>query len=87
MMTEPHYETLDPEDWDAMRTLAHRMVDDALTYLQTVRDRPVWQPPPADLAALFEAPAPHKPAGWETVAVGWPDQRRGAGSDRDISSR
>ena len=33
------YETLDPENWDEMRNLAHRMVDDAITYLQTVRER------------------------------------------------
>ena len=32
------YETLDPENWEEMRALAHRMVDDALTYLETVRD-------------------------------------------------
>ena len=36
------YETLDPENWDEMRALAHRMVDDAITYLETVRERPVW---------------------------------------------
>ena len=31
-------ETLDPEDWEAVRTLGHRMVDDTLDYLRTVRD-------------------------------------------------
>lgn len=46
MNTDPAYETLDPENWDEMRALAHRMVDDALTYLETVRERPVWQPIP-----------------------------------------
>jgi aromatic-L-amino-acid decarboxylase len=45
--TQP-YETLDPENWEEMRALAHRMVDDALTYLETVRERPVWQPIPDD---------------------------------------
>ena len=38
----PH-ENLDPADWDEMKALAHRMVDDAFDYIQTVRDRPVWQ--------------------------------------------
>lgn len=61
------YETLDPADWDAMRALGHRMVDDAITYLQTVRDRPVWQPVPAEVAARFTAPAPREPAGAESV--------------------
>ena len=37
-------ETLDPADWDAMRALAHRMVDDMLDFTQDVRERPVWQP-------------------------------------------
>ena len=55
------YETLDPENWDEMRALAHRMVDDALTYLQTVRERPVWQPVPEEVAAHFEEKAPHEP--------------------------
>ena len=32
------YETLDPQNWDDMRALAHRMVDDAITYLETVRE-------------------------------------------------
>jgi aromatic-L-amino-acid/L-tryptophan decarboxylase len=56
-------ETLDPEDWDEMRTLAHRMVDDAFHHLETVRERPVWQPVPDAVAAKFHAPAPQKPEG------------------------
>ncbi len=35
--------TLDPADWQAMRALGHRMVDDMIEYLETLRDRPVWQ--------------------------------------------
>ncbi len=61
--THQAYETLDPENWDEMRTLAHRMVDDAITYLQTVRERPVWQPVPDEVAAKFNIPAPHEPIG------------------------
>jgi glutamate/tyrosine decarboxylase-like PLP-dependent enzyme len=60
--TQP-YETLDPENWEEMRALAHRMVDDALTYLQTVRERPVWQPIPEEIAARFKEQAPQEPAG------------------------
>ena len=59
------YETLDPENWDEMRALAHRMVDDAITYLETVRERPVWQPVPDEVAARFEESAPHSPGGAE----------------------
>ena len=60
--TQP-YETLDPENWEEMRALAHRMVDDALTYLETVRERPVWQPIPEDVADRFSEGAPREPGG------------------------
>jgi len=60
--TQP-YETLDPENWDEMRALAHRMVDDAVTYLETARQRPVWQPIPEEVADRFRTSAPHDPAG------------------------
>ena len=43
-MSEKHYETLDPENWEEMRQLAHRMVDDAIDYLENARERPVWTP-------------------------------------------
>ena len=41
---KPIEETLDPEDWEAMRVLGHRMVDDMLTYLQDVRPKPAGHP-------------------------------------------
>ena len=67
MENNQSYETLDPENWEGMRALAHRMVDDALTYLETARERPVWQPIPDDVAAHFKEPAPHKPGEAEDV--------------------
>jgi glutamate/tyrosine decarboxylase-like PLP-dependent enzyme len=67
MNTEIHYETLDPEDWDEMRALSHRMVDDAITYLETIGKRPVWQPVPEDVAKQFDSPVPHEPAGADAV--------------------
>jgi aromatic-L-amino-acid decarboxylase len=67
MNTNKHYETLDPENWDEMRTLAHRMVDDAITYLQNVRERPVWQPVPDEVTDKFDVPAPHEPIGAEAA--------------------
>ena len=56
-------ESLDPENWDDMRALAHRMADDAITYLQTVGERPVWQPVPDAVAAHFDSAAPQQPGG------------------------
>jgi glutamate/tyrosine decarboxylase-like PLP-dependent enzyme len=38
-------ESLDPKDWEGLRRLGHRMVDDVLDYLRTVRERPTWQTP------------------------------------------
>ncbi len=48
------FETLDPEDWEAMRELGHRVVDDVLNYFQTTRERPAWQPVPADVAERLD---------------------------------
>lgn len=64
LQTGPKEESLDPEDWQAMRALGHRMVDDMMTYLETVRERPVWQPIPARVRAYFQQPAPVKPEGF-----------------------
>ena len=54
-------ETLDPEDWDAMRQLGHKMVDDIMTYLQTVRSRPVWRPIPDSVRGKLNLPLPQGP--------------------------
>ena len=58
-------ETLDPEDWDAMRALAHRAVDDGFNWLKTVRERPVWQPTPDSVVGRFNEPLPKGPQGAE----------------------
>jgi len=56
-------ESLDPENWDELRALGHRMVDDLLAYLRTVRDRPVWRPIPGDVRASLKGPVPRAPEG------------------------
>ena len=50
--------TLDPADWAAFRTQAHVMLDDMLGYIETIRERPVWQPIPEEARARFRSPAP-----------------------------
>ena len=57
-MTE---ETLDPADWEGLRRLGHRMVDDMMTWLETVRDRPLWQPVPEAVRDAFRRPLPRLP--------------------------
>ena len=60
-------ETLDPTNWDQSRELAHRMVDDAIDYLKTVRDRPVWQQMPGEVEERFKSPLPKNPTNLESV--------------------
>jgi aromatic-L-amino-acid decarboxylase len=64
---DPDFETLDPKDWDDMRRLGHRIMDDAIDYLQTARERPVWQPVPPDVRERLELPAPADPSSPESV--------------------
>jgi aromatic-L-amino-acid/L-tryptophan decarboxylase len=50
--------TLDPENWDALRILGHRMLDDMFDHLAAVRERPVWQPFPEAVKARLAEPLP-----------------------------
>lgn len=52
--------TLDPENWDDVRTLGHQMLDDMVDYLQAVRDRPVWQSPPQETRVALREPLPRQ---------------------------
>ena len=60
-------ETLDPSDWEAMRSLGHRMLDDALDHLAALRERPVWQHAPAQVKAHFSGPPPLQPQSADAV--------------------
>lgn len=55
-------ETLDPNDWEALRAQGHRMLDDVFDFIAGVRDRPVWQPAPDAVRARFRTALPHKPS-------------------------
>jgi glutamate/tyrosine decarboxylase-like PLP-dependent enzyme len=54
-------ETLDPQDWEAMRTLGHQMVDDLLDHLTDLRNLPAWQHAPETVKNHFDADVPHEP--------------------------
>ncbi|MBC8731595.1 pyridoxal phosphate-dependent decarboxylase family protein [Paraburkholderia sp. UCT2] len=60
-------ETLDPDDWTALRTLSHRIVDDAVDYLRDVRSRPVWRSMPESAKALFEQALPRSASPVESI--------------------
>ena len=58
----PGEETLDPADWEPTRALGHRILDDALDYVETLRDRPAWLPAPPHVKAHFQGPPPVDPS-------------------------
>ncbi len=53
--------SLDPENWQDFRQQGHRMLDDMLDYIENLRERPVWQPIPSEVRAVFAAPLPKQP--------------------------
>jgi aromatic-L-amino-acid/L-tryptophan decarboxylase len=55
-------ETLDPRNWDDIRALGHRMLDDMLDYAADIRDRPVWRPIPDEVRARFHSALPRQPS-------------------------
>jgi aromatic-L-amino-acid decarboxylase len=60
-MQKPVCDSLDPDDWVALRAQSHRMLDDMLDYVEKIRERPVWQPAPLDARAHFQVPLPRGP--------------------------
>jgi aromatic-L-amino-acid decarboxylase len=58
----PDTETLDPDDWHALRAQGHRMLDDMFDHIAEVRARPVWQPIPVETRARFRAALPRASA-------------------------
>ena len=60
---------LDPADWPAYRALAHTMLDEAMSLLEGVRERPVWQPVTASATLELSRPLPLEPEGAEATAA------------------
>lgn len=54
-------QSLDPPDWDVVRGLGHRMVDDMMDYLQTIRESPAWKQVPDDILQELRQPLPQHP--------------------------
>jgi glutamate/tyrosine decarboxylase-like PLP-dependent enzyme len=59
--------SLDPQNWDTMRQLSHKMVDDMMDFLQNVQDRPVWQKPTNDMKAFLTTDLPTAPQSPENI--------------------
>ncbi len=60
--------TLDPADWESFRALGHRMLDDMVDHLSTLREQPAWRQMPEPVRVnLLEEPVPRLPQGDATV--------------------
>ncbi len=60
-------ESLDPDNWEQLRGLGHRMVDEMMDYLQSVKERPVWQKPSGYAIKSMQQPLPEWPSDTESV--------------------
>jgi glutamate/tyrosine decarboxylase-like PLP-dependent enzyme len=59
-------ETLDPENWESIRTLGHRMLDDMITQYENVREHK-FQFMPEEVITTFQQPLPLEPQGADQV--------------------
>jgi glutamate/tyrosine decarboxylase-like PLP-dependent enzyme len=58
---------LDPQDWDALRSLGHRMLDDMLDHIRDASSKKVWTPTPSTVIDALHQPLPQKPQPAEEV--------------------
>ncbi len=64
-------ESLDPQDWEELRALGHRAVDDAVDHMASLRERPAWEHAPARVKAHFAGPAPAGPQPADEIYAEW----------------
>jgi len=57
--------TLDPSDWNQMRELGHQMVDDMMTYLSGLSDRPAWRQVPEASVRQIKGELPSEQISYE----------------------
>ncbi|MFZ9386385.1 MAG: pyridoxal phosphate-dependent decarboxylase family protein [Chitinophagaceae bacterium] len=53
--------TLDPENWEELKSLGKKMVVDMIGFLQNIGNQPVWRKPPPEVVEYFNAPLPVSP--------------------------
>lgn len=54
-------ESLDPQDWEALRSTFHDAIDLAIDHLRDIRQQPVWRETPDAVKARLSAALPRKP--------------------------
>jgi aromatic-L-amino-acid/L-tryptophan decarboxylase len=59
--------SLDPANWDAMRALGHRMIDDIISYQASIGEGPVWQSPTDEARESYRSGLPLTPTPAERV--------------------
>lgn len=57
--TELTFDPATPEEWETFGALGHRMLDEMLTYLATLSDRPAWREVPESVRTRLAEPVPH----------------------------
>lgn len=62
-----HEETLDPENWEQLRALAHHMIDDAVDYLSGIGGQASWRPIPEAAHTSYRQPLPETGEAVETI--------------------
>jgi glutamate/tyrosine decarboxylase-like PLP-dependent enzyme len=60
-MTDTDHRDLDPADWDEVRALGHRMIDDMIDHLRDLRQIPAWQKMPPAVRDALHMPLPEQP--------------------------
>ena len=50
--------SLDPTDWESFRLCAHAALDDAIEFVRTARQRPVWQSVPERVRIALSGSVP-----------------------------
>jgi len=63
----PPEENLDPEDWESIRSLGHRIVDDMIDYSKNIRELPAWRHAPDEVKSHFKKPLPLNPEDPEQI--------------------
>ena len=51
-------EAFELDDWNAIRTEGHRMLDEVIDHLASLREGPVWRSMPAEVRARFRGALP-----------------------------
>lgn len=59
--------SLDPQDWSDLRATGHKMLDDMVDHLASLRQQPVWQPMSPAVRQSFAVPLPSTGMDLETL--------------------